>query len=136
MGRRDDQVKVRGYRIELGEIEVVLSRHAQVAECAVVVDGQAPGDERLVAYVVAGTSELSVSALRAQLAERLPGYMMPQAIETLPVLPRLGKRQGGPAAFTAAVLGPGCSAGVCTGAHRTRGGADRHLAGRAQARQS
>ena len=91
VGRRDDQVKVRGYRIELGEIEAVLSGYAGVAGCAVTVDGRVSGDERLVAYVVAsGAAALSASALRAHLAARLPGYMLPQGIETLPALPRLG----------------------------------------------
>ncbi len=86
LGRLDDQVKIRGYRIELGEVETVLRAQPSVTEAAVVVREDAPGEKRLVAYVV-GDGTLSAADLRAYLQAKLPGYMLPSAFVLLEQLP-------------------------------------------------
>ena len=88
LGRLDQQVKIRGFRIELEEIESVLAAHPSLREAAVLAREDAPGDRRLVAYVVA-TREPPPSAdeLRGHLKEKLPDYMIPSAFLFLGALP-------------------------------------------------
>ncbi|HEX6909130.1 MAG TPA: beta-ketoacyl synthase N-terminal-like domain-containing protein, partial [Longimicrobium sp.] len=87
LGRMDQQVKIRGYRVEPGEIESLLREEDGVADCAVVVREDAPGDRRLVAYVVGGADG---DGLRARLRARLPEHMVPSALvpmDRLPLMP-------------------------------------------------
>ncbi|UNU27128.1 non-ribosomal peptide synthetase [Microcoleus vaginatus] len=88
LGRIDHQVKIRGFRIELGEIEGQLNRHPCVRENAVVLREDAPGDKRLVAYIVAPSEPtIAASELRSFLKEKLPEYMLPSAFVLLEALP-------------------------------------------------
>lgn len=88
LGRFDGQVKLRGFRIELGEIEAVLASHPAVRETAVAVRAVEGGEGELTAWVVAREgAEVSLRALRAWLAERLPDHFIPGAWMQLPALP-------------------------------------------------
>ncbi len=88
LGRTDEQVKVRGYRVELGEVRAALEGIPGVAQAAVVVREDRPGERRLVAYVTGQDGPLDVEGLRRAARERLPSPMVPAAwvvLETLPV---------------------------------------------------
>jgi nonribosomal peptide synthetase CepK len=83
VGRADDQLKVRGHRIEPDEVESALLGVAGVAQAAVTEH-----DNRLVAHVV-GTAGARVRPedLLPPLRERLPSYLVPDVVVSVPRLP-------------------------------------------------
>jgi amino acid adenylation domain-containing protein len=73
LGRGDQQIKRHGVRIELGEIEQVLRAVAGVREAVVLLR-----EDVLVGYVQGEEGQaLALSAVRAQLRQRLPEVMVP-----------------------------------------------------------
>jgi amino acid adenylation domain-containing protein/thioester reductase-like protein len=114
LGRIDHQVKIRGFRIEIGEIETALLQHSSIQEAVVMVREDVPGNQRLIAYLVAKNGQvfntndsmttpsldkpaptnLSVDKILPQLRdflkEKLPDYMIPTGfvfLKTLPLTP-------------------------------------------------
>lgn len=86
LGRIDNQVKVRGYRVELEEIEFHLRAVAR-CELAVAVpwpvtDGSASG---IVAFLAGVEGKLAT--IKDALKKRLPPYMVPTQIRSLPQVP-------------------------------------------------
>jgi acyl-coenzyme A synthetase/AMP-(fatty) acid ligase/acyl carrier protein len=109
LGRIDHQVKVRGYRIELGEVEAVLREQPGVAEAVVRVlaDG---GPQRLVGYVVAdGDGEVDAEEVRRAARLRLPDYMVPSAVVSIPEVPLTANGKVDRAALPAPASGDGAA---------------------------
>ncbi|MFG2797026.1 amino acid adenylation domain-containing protein [Streptomyces pseudovenezuelae] len=110
LGRADGQVKIRGFRIELGEVEHALAGHPEIAQAAAVVRDLRPGGPALVAYAVpVPGAEPDPAALRAHLAERLPGHMLPAALTVLDALPLTPNGKLDRGALPAPDLGPAAS---------------------------
>ena len=90
LGRRDRQLKLRGYRIEPGEIEAALRDLSGGREAVVEVHGEngESEDRALIAWLVGPALDgAGEQELRAALAERLPGWMVPRRIVGLERLP-------------------------------------------------
>lgn len=88
VGRRDKQVKVRGHRVQLEEVERLLA-----AETGLLAhhfdlrsnDGALPS---FSLYLVPEPGlQLDLPALKGRLAEKLPDYMVPDRLFTVPGLP-------------------------------------------------
>ena len=91
LGRFDHQVKVRGHRIELEAIEAAAVEHAQVTDCAAMVErGVDGGDDRLVAAIAPHADDATIAEVVGHLRARLPGYAVPADIVGLAVIPRTG----------------------------------------------
>jgi len=93
LGRIDNQVKILGFRIEPEEIEAVLGQHPDVRAIAVVVREDAPGEKRLVAWLVPGGRPITVPELRSYAQHRLPAHMVPSAFVIVDSLPQTPNRK-------------------------------------------
>jgi amino acid adenylation domain-containing protein len=89
LGRIDQQVKIRGFRIEIGEIESLMKSFNGVSAAVVKVITSTTGNE-LAGYLVfqpeVDPNERLI-ALREHLSIKLPEYMVPSAMVTLPEMP-------------------------------------------------
>jgi D-alanine--poly(phosphoribitol) ligase subunit 1 len=91
-GRMDSQVKVSGYRIELGDVEANLVALPFVRDAVVTPVMKDGAAQSLAAFVVLSVRTESshfalTQGLRRQLAERLPGYMLPRKFVFLDAFP-------------------------------------------------
>jgi len=94
LGRIDRQVKIRGYRIELGEIEAALESFDEIQQAAVIRQEDGPGNEHLVAHIVAVTKTTNLdTTVRKKLAKYLPDYMVPSIIQIIDELPLTPNRK-------------------------------------------
>ena len=93
LGRNDFQVKIRGYQVNIHEVETTLTQVDAVAECAVMLNNERLENLSLDAYVVPRQPAVTVTALRALLASKLPDYMLPSRFIYVDKLPysSLGK---------------------------------------------
>ena len=82
-GRMDRQVKLNGYRVELGDVEENLRALPKVRDAVVLPVFKNGGPQSLAAFVVSnwklpGADFEMAHALRKELGQRLPGYMLPR----------------------------------------------------------
>lgn len=82
-GRIDRQVKIAGYRIELGDVEENLRLLPAISDAVVLPVMQQGIVQSLAAFIVLSRRGMESdfemgNRLRAQLAERLPAYMLPR----------------------------------------------------------
>ncbi|OHV34447.1 AMP-dependent synthetase [Pseudofrankia sp. EUN1h] len=108
LGRGDAAVKVRGYLVEPSEIESALLSLPDISEAVVVAVRNPPEPNRLVAYVVprSGNATLAAATIRRLLRAKLPSYMVPATIMTLPALPRTERGKVDRAALPAPLAAP------------------------------
>ncbi len=88
LGRGDTQVKIDGKRIEMEEVDAAIRKLAGVDDVTVIAREDVPGQKRLAAYVVlAAAGAPSLGALRDQLRDLLPAFMVPADFVELDALP-------------------------------------------------
>jgi acyl-CoA synthetase (AMP-forming)/AMP-acid ligase II len=85
LGRLDHQVKILGHRVELGEVEVAARSLSGVE--AVVALGWPNGSNADGIELFLETEKFDTEKLMKQLKTKLPYYMVPRRIQTLPRFP-------------------------------------------------
>lgn len=89
LGRRDSMIKSRGYRIELGEIETALLSHPSVKEAvAVAIPDDIVGSRINAVVAFHDGASVMPAELQQYCGTRIPKYMIPEAINFRPELPK------------------------------------------------
>ncbi|OLT52565.1 hypothetical protein BJF87_13645 [Gordonia sp. CNJ-863] len=96
-GRADRQVKVRGFRVELGEIEAAVRSVAGVVDAAAFAE-QKKGE---VITTVVFTGAAAPTAVREELVDRVPAWVVPHRIVHADVLPTTTNAKADVAALSA-----------------------------------
>src|SRR6266487_1895784 len=85
LGRLDNQVKVLGHRVELGEVEAVVRSLSGVDAVVALAWPNSSKADGIELFLEA--EEFDTESLMKQLKTKLPYYMVPRRIRTLPRLP-------------------------------------------------
>lgn len=88
-GRSDDQVKVLGHRFPVSAVAAALETLPSVRQAAALQVTEAGQQARLVAFVVGDEPGTGSADYQRALADQVPYWMLPNAIEVLDELPRL-----------------------------------------------
>ncbi len=88
-GRRDSQVKIRGHRVELEEVRACFLQCEAVLDAAIVTRDTPAGLLQMEAAVRPANAPNTVTAqsVRDQIAEVLPGYMVPTKLIVVDSIP-------------------------------------------------
>ena len=88
-GRADNVINTGGIKVHAEEIEAEILTHAEVSTCAVVGPKDAKFGQRIEAYVVPKTAELTPEVLKAYLKDvrRMSGHKVPKVFHFLSALP-------------------------------------------------
>ncbi|CAK5282791.1 unnamed protein product [Mycena citricolor] len=82
LGRVDREVKIRGFRINFADVE----RHvASAASLSTAVSAQSHPRHGLCVFLAPEMPDTDVQVLKRVLKERVPGYMVPSAVFSVPV---------------------------------------------------
>ena len=85
--RKDTQIMIYGKRVEVSEVESRLYRCRSVRQAIVRAFTDENGLSYMIAYVVPASQDIKVSSVRAELAEDLTAFMIPEFFVKMPFIP-------------------------------------------------
>ncbi len=89
--RARDFIKAMGYRVGPKEVEEVLAEMPEIVEAAVIGVPDELWGEAIRAFVVTvRPGQLTADDVQSHCLKRLPNYKVPQHVEFLPTLPKIG----------------------------------------------